>query len=466
MSALGTQERPVRVAVVGAGPAGFFTAEALLKSEAPLFEVDVFERLPTPFGLVRAGVAPDHQKIKAVTKTFDRTAKHGRFRFLGNVEVGKDIGADELSRHYDQVVYAIGSSGDRRLGIPGEELTDCHSATAFVGWYNAHPDFRDFPFDLTARRAVVVGVGNVALDIARVLLRNPDELAKTDIAGYALAALRKSQVREVVLLARRGPAQAAFEQRELQDIAQLPDVGIELDREIVEADALDLEALDARARRNVEYMLELARGERSRTERVLRLEFLASPVEILGNSQQRVTGVRVERNELVPATKGRASARGTGHFFELDAGLVFRSIGYSGLPLPGVPFDDAAGLIPNRDGRVTQRPGGDIVPALYAVGWIRRGPLGVIGTNKADAQAVAELMIADVPALERASETPRASGVIDELLGARGVRATSYDDWRVIDTLEVRAGEPRGKIREKFSSVEQMMNELLRGANQ
>jgi len=455
---LGTPERPVRVAVVGAGPAGFFTAEALLRAESPLFDVDVFERLPTPFGLVRAGVAPDHQKIKAVTKTFERTAAHQRFRFLGNVEVGRDVSAEELRAHYDQVVYAIGSSSDRRLGIPGEELRGCHAATAFVGWYNAHPDFRDFPFDLGAERAVVVGVGNVAMDISRVLLKDPAELAKTDIARHAVEALRTSRVREVVLLARRGPAHAAFDPRELSDIASVPGLGIELDLAQVEADARDPSGLDARQQKNLELMLGLARGPREPRERRLRLEFNASPIALLGEA--RVERVRVERNAAVQEPGGRVVARGTGQTFDLAAGLVFRSIGYLGLPLPGVPFDAKAGVIPNLEGRVTDAPG------TYSVGWIRRGPLGVIGTNKADGQLVAEHMREDVARLPARDPSLVSHAAIDRVLSERGVAVTTYADWLHIDRVEVSEGRASGKLREKLASVEAMMNELLarRGA--
>lgn len=440
------------MAVVGAGPAGFFTADALLRCEAPRFDVDVFERLPTPFGLVRAGVAPDHQKIKAVTRTFERTAAQARFRFLGNVEVGRDLSAEELRAHYDQVVYAVGSSSDRRLGIPGEELAGCHAATAFVGWYNAHPDFRDFPFDLGVERAVVVGAGNVAMDISRVLLKDPAELARTDIARHAVAALSTSRIREVVLLARRGPAHAAFDPRELADIAALPGVGVELDLAQVEADARAATDLDGRQHKNLELMRELGQARPPR-ERRLRLEFHASPVAVLG--ERRVEGVRVERNATVREADGTLVARGTGHTFELAAGLVFRSIGYRGLPLPGVPFDARAGTIPNLDGRVTG------APATYAVGWIRRGPLGVIGTNKADAQLVAERMIEDVAGLPAREAASVSHAAIDAVLVARGLQVTTYQDWLHLDALEVEEGRAGGKLREKVASVEAMMNHLL-----
>lgn len=455
---LGTAERPVRAAVVGAGPAGFFTIDALLRRSSPVYDVDLFEALPTPFGLVRAGVAPDHQKIKSVTKTFDKTAKSDRFRFLGNVRVGRDIGVEELSRHYDQIVYAIGSSSDRRLGIPGEELTGCHAATAFVGWYNAHPDFKDFRFRLDTPRAVIVGAGNVALDIARVLLRRPDELAETDIADHALRQLREAHVRDVVLLARRGPAQAAFGHGELADIAALEGVSVHVDRGLVEAEAAKLDELDAPARRNVELLLDLARRAPEKAERSLRLEFLASPVELLGDDQGKVKIVRAERTELVSGP-GRVEARGTGEHFDIEAGVVFRSIGYHGVPLPGVPYDDKKGVIPNQDGRVINGHG-RALPGVYAVGWIRRGPLGVIGTNKADGQAVAELMVEDVPMLVPRTPEERSHAAVDALLASRGVRVATYTDWGIIDQLEVSRGKTQGKVREKLTSVEQMLAAL------
>lgn len=427
----------MKVAVVGAGPAGFFTAEALLKQD---FEVDLIERLPTPFGLVRSGVAPDHQKLKSVTKAFEKIAKLPRFRFLGNVTVGKDVTADELAAHYDQVVYAVGSSTDRHLGIPGEKLVGSHAATEFVGWYNAHPDFREARFELDVERAVVIGVGNVALDIARVLLRDRDELAKTDIFGPALAALKKSPIREVVLVARRGPVQAAFTPVELEDIAELPAIGIQLDPEQLEVTESDFVHGDAAARRNVELMQQLAANPR-KGERTLRIEFMASPVELLGD--QRVERLRLERNELV---NGRA--RGTGKFFELETGLVFRSIGYFGERLPGVPFDPTTGIIPNHEGRV--------LPRIYAVGWIRRTATGVIGTNKVDAHTVVEKMLEDAVTLP-----DLARGGITTLLEERGVRVTTWDDWTKLDRLEVAAGQKLGKVREKFASVSAMLEALL-----
>jgi ferredoxin--NADP+ reductase len=463
-SITGAPECPVRVAVVGAGPAGFFVADALLRRESPCFEVDLIERLPTPFGLVRAGVAPDHQKIKSVTRTFERTAQSRRFRFLGNVEVGRDVSPAELAAHYDQVVYAMGSSTDRRLGIPGEELAGSHSGTAFVGWYNAHPDFRDFPFRLDAERAVVVGVGNVALDIARVLLRSPAELAKTDIAGHALEVLRGSRVREVVLLSRRGPAQAAFTPGELQDIAELEGVRVAVDAAAVEGDLAQAEGLAAGSRKNLESLLALARAEPRAAERTLRLRFCASPIELLGAPSQRVRAVRIEENELVRDAQG-VKARGTGRVEELAAGLVFRSIGYFGVPLAGIPFDTKAGIVPNRDGRVTAAPDGDVLPATYAAGWIRRGPQGVIGTNKADGQAVAEKMVEDVPLLNSARRLEKSRAAVDALLASRRVRVATFADWTLLDSMEIASGQTRDKVREKFSRVDEMLEQIGKKAS-
>lgn len=448
MSSVGSHERPVRVAVVGAGPAGFFTADALLRHQSPQFEVDLFDRLPTPFGLVRSGVAPDHQKIKSVTRAFEKTAHLERFRYLGNVTVGRDVTADELAAHYDQVVYAVGASTDRHLGIPGEQLAGSHSATAFVGWYNAHPDFRDFAVDLNVERAVVVGVGNVAIDVARVLLRAREELAKTDIAEPALEALRASSIREVVLLARRGAAQAAFTPVELEDLTHLPAIGLRVDPAQLQLEPGELAQLDAASKKNVELLRAIAANPRE-APRTLRFEFLASPVALLDDGRGRVGRVRVERNELVDS-----KARGTGQFFELETGLVFRSIGYFGEPVPGVPFDPKAGLIPNLEGRVTARPG------WYAVGWCRRSPVGVIGTNKADAHEVVQRMVEDVASL---AVRERAAGALDRLLEQRGVQVTGFAQWTQLDALEVAAGALRGKVREKFDSVPAMLSELFRG---
>ena len=446
----------LRVAIVGSGPAGFYAADFLLKSARPEFEVDLFERFPTPFGLVRFGVAPDHQNIKRVTAAFERTAKSPRFRFLGNVEVGRSVSVEELRRSYDQVLFACGSASDRKLGIDGESLEGSYAATSFVGWYNGHPDYRSQQFRLDSERAVVVGMGNVALDVARVLVRDRAELAATDIAAYALESLEKSLIRQVVLLGRRGPAQAAFDQGELESIADLDGVGVYLDEGLDRALLEPSHELSAAARKNVEYLRTLPVVSTAKEPRRVILRFLASPVALLGDG--RVERVRVEQNRLEPDGKGGFSAVGAGDFDEIEAGLVLRSIGYRGIPMPGVPFDERGGVIPNRDGRVLEAPGGAVIPGLYAVGWIKRGPTGLIGTNKSDAKQTVSLMLED--AASRRSRRKADAPVVDALLAARGLRVVTLDDWHRLDALETEHGKLRGKVREKFYAIEDMLAKL------
>jgi ferredoxin--NADP+ reductase len=408
------------------------------------FAVDLYERLPAPFGLVRYGVAPDHQTIKRVAAAFERTAKAPGFRFIGNAAVGSTIAVEELRRAYSVVVLAYGASSDRQLGVPGEELAGSHAATAFVAWYNGHPDFVDHSFDLSTERAVVVGMGNVALDVARVLLRSTKDLATTDIADDALAALEKSSIREVVLLGRRGPAQAAFDQGELKDIVELPGVSVSVEGPV------DLEGpadADAAVRKNLELLRTLPREPVAGAERRLRLVFLASPVELLG-SDGRVRAIRYEENELVEKG-GSVSARGTGRIHELETGFVVRSIGYQGLALPGVPFDAKRGVVPNECGRVL---GEDKKPlaGLYATGWIKRGPSGLIGTNKACAKETVDLAVADLPTLPVPTGDPNA-------LVAKVVDAVDFDGWRAIDAHELEQGKARGKARHKLTTVAHML---------
>jgi ferredoxin--NADP+ reductase len=457
---LGKPERPLRVAIVGAGPAGFYAADFLLRGKASgetlVTEVDLFERLPTPYGLVRSGVAPDHQSIKKVTKAFDKIAEHERFRFFGHVQVGKDIQHGELLEHYDQVLYAVGSATDRRLGIAGEDLVGSHPATAFVGWYNGHPDYRHLQFDLSAKRAIVVGLGNVAMDVTRILARDPEELAETDIASYALAALRKSQVEEVVLVGRRGAKEAAFTPRELKDIAELPGVTVQVDGGAHSVGSSD--GLSGSAKQNVDFMLELSGAAAKPARRRVRLRFLCSPVELLGEGGH-VRQVKVEANELVETPEGKTRARGTGRFETLEAGLVFRSIGYKGTALPGVPFDERAGTIPNREGRVLSSPGGQVVDNLYTVGWIKRGPSGLIGTNKSDAKETADCMLNDALRAETAKRLPKAGSVL-ELLSARKVRVVDLAAWKRLDALETARGTQLGKVREKFYDANDMLDAL------
>jgi ferredoxin--NADP+ reductase len=445
------QAPKLRVAIVGAGPAGFYAAGQLLGS-GQAAGVDLYDRLATPHGLVRAGVAPDHPKIKSVTRVYDKTASLPGFRFFGGVEVGRDVAHQELAAHYHAVLYAIGTAGDRRLQIPGEDLHGSYGAAAFVAWYNGHPDYAELRFDLGVERAVVVGNGNVALDVARMLVLSHEELARTDIADHALEALRHSRVREVVVLGRRGPAQASFTNPELRELADLREADVIVDPAEARLDAVSESWIasggaDATARRNVEVLQRYAATPPSGRPRRIVLRFLRSPVQIIGSG--RVEAVVLERNELVADPDGVPRARPTGERETLAAGLVLRSIGYVGSPLPGVPFDERHSTIHNSGGRVTDPRSGQPLPGVYVAGWIKRGPSGVIGTNKKCAQESTERLLEDFAA----GLLPEPRAQPDELIArlrARGVRVVDYAGWEAIDAYERQLGEPHGRPRVKL----------------
>lgn len=452
---VGSEERPLRVAVVGAGPAGFYAVEALVKraDDVPV-RVDLFERLPAPFGLVRYGVAPDHQKIKKAAVAYDRTARKPGVRYLGNVDVGRDVSVEALRRAYDAVILTIGSSTDRQLNVPGEDAIGSVAATRFVAWYNGHPDYVDDEFDLNVERAVVVGVGNVAMDVARILVRSVDELATTDIADYALDALRASRVREVLILGRRGAGQAAFDLAEIKAIAELDGVQVIVDPAQIR-EALDDDTLDAASRRKVEYLAELAEVPEGDAPRKVRLRFLASPVELIEHDGH-VRRVRIERNVLVEKD-GRIRPRGTGEVDEVDAGMVVRSVGYRGVPVPGVPFDEWRGVIANDAGRVID--GSEVVTGLYVAGWIKRGPTGLVGTNKACATETVKLLLEDVAE----GRIPPAAGHPNDVLGElerTKLRVIGYDDWLRIDERELADGRESGRVRRKITTVAEMLSLL------
>jgi ferredoxin/flavodoxin---NADP+ reductase len=449
-SALGTAERPLRVAIVGSGPSGFYAAGQLLSDKGRTVEVDLFERLPTPWGLVRGGVAPDHPKIKSVSRVYEKTAKKPGFRFFGNVEVGRDVTQEDLVRWYDAVLYAVGTSADRRSGIPGEDLPGSWSATEFVGWYNGHPDFRDLTFDLSGSRAVVVGNGNVAVDVARMLTLTREELETTDIADHALEALDASNVTEIVVLGRRGPEQAAFTNPELLELGELGDADIVVDPADLEiAEEVREDELDGTARRNVEILHEYAQRAPSGKRKRVVLRFLSSPVEIVGDG--RVEAVRVVRNELVRGDDGRLSARATGEEELLEAGLVFRAIGYTGVALPGLPFDERRGTIPNEQGRVAG------APRTYVAGWIKRGPSGVIGTNKKCAGDTVTALLEDLEAGRLGSEEALDAEAVDAELHERLPEIVTYEGWQAIDEAERGAGEPAGRPRVKLTRVDELL---------
>jgi len=437
----------LRAAVIGAGPSGFYATDQLLKAG---FEVDLYDALPTPFGLVRAGVAPDHPKIKSVTRVYEKTAAHDAFRFFGGVELGTHITREDLLERYHTILYAVGTSTDNRLGIPGEQLDGSHAATEFVAWYNGHPAYADRRFDLTAERAVVIGNGNVALDVARMLVLTPDELAPTDTADHALDALAAARVQEVAVLGRRGPAQAAFTNPELLELG-------ELSRADVVVDPADLEgihppAADTTKRRNVEILREYAGREAGGKSHRIALRFLRSPVEILGDAQGRVRGVRVVRNEL--DADGRAVP--TGDEEVIECGLVLRSIGYRGVPLDGIPFDERRGLIRNDDGRVVD-DNGTALRGEYAVGWIKRGPSGVIGTNKKCAADTVTAILDDAGAHALNVPGRPDRDTIEPWLRERAPALVTWSGWQAIDHHERGRGEASGRPRVKLTDVDDMV---------
>ena len=454
MTTLGTPEFPARIAIVGSGPGGFYAAEHLLKPEHPCL-VDMFDRLPTPFGLVRGGVAPDHAKIRNVTKVYEKIAAREGFRFFGNVTIGRDLSVDDLRRHYDAILFSYGAETDRSLGIPGEDLIGSYTATSFVGWYNGHPDHRDCVFDLSGEVAVIIGVGNVAMDVARILAKTADELKATDIASHALDALAESKIREIHVVGRRGAAQAAFTPQELKEMGELS-----ICQPFVSPESLLLNPASASelsensTRRNVELMNEFAAQPDRGAARRMHFRFLESPLHINGNG--RVESIVLGKNRLAGAEPFKQWAEATGESVTLPCDLVFRSIGYRGIPMPGVPFDEKRGLIPNIEGRV-QGDGGT-VPGLYVAGWIKRGPTGIIGTNKPDSHDTADRILEDLAGLPFCPK--RAAESIPALLEGRGVRYVSMGDWQKIDAAEQARGADADKPRERFTRIEEMLTVL------
>jgi ferredoxin/flavodoxin---NADP+ reductase len=454
------RRRGPRVAIVGAGPAGAFAAASLLRARGDA-EIDFFERLPTPWGLLRGGVAPDHQEIKRLEDTFDRETLARGCRFLGNVEVGVDISHAELMRGYAAVIYATGAQTDKSLGIPGEDLPGSRAATEFVGWYNGHPDYRDLDFDLSVERAVVIGNGNVAADVTRILALSLAELERTDVADHALEALRESRVREVVVLGRRGPAQAAFTSAELRELGRLDGVDMRVDPAEAELDPVSREWLHSEgtftARKNVELLSEFSRrAPDPAAERRIVLRFLRSPVAIRGNGA--AAAVDVVRNEIVRAEDGTLRARQASDDVEtIEAGLVLRSVGYRAVPLPDVPFEERRFVLPNDRGRVLT-PDGEPLTGVYAVGWIKRGPTGILGTNKRDAEETVSRLVEDLKAGALQAPENGAAEEIDALLAERCPDLVTVDGWRAIDGQELERGRAEQRPRVKLASREELLD--------
>jgi len=457
--------RPYYVAIVGAGPSGYFAAASLLRfadesvaAGGAGVHIDMLEMLPTPWGLVRSGVAPDHPKIKSVSRTFEKTAVDPRFRFFGNIAVGRDVSADDLAQRYDAVVYAVGTQSDRALGIPGEDLPGSVAAVDFVGWYNAHPHFAEMAPDISTGRAVVIGNGNVAIDVARILVTDPDVLAKTDIADHALESLHQRGVSEVVIAGRRGPLEGAFTTLELRELGELEGVDVTVDPADLEGitdedaaaagktTAANIKVLRGYAERTAE---KTAAGDQEDGNRRIVFRFRTSPIEITGNDA--VEAIVLGRNELYTDEHGRMVARDTGQRETLPVQLVVRAVGYRGVAIPGLPFDERSGTIPHAEGKIAGRDHD------YVVGWIKRGPSGVIGTNKSDSQDTVNTLVADLAGAQVSEVGPDYADELVRWLAERQPTLVTDDHWQLIDTHERGTGEPHGRPRVKLVSVADML---------
>jgi ferredoxin--NADP+ reductase len=450
---LGSIERPLRVAVVGSGPSGFYAVDALYKAPFPI-EVDMFDRLPSPFGLVRYGVAPDHLKIKNVIKVYEKDALDPRFAFFGNVNIGHDLKLAEMQKFYDAIIFACGAETDKPLGIPGESLTNSHTATEFVGWYNGHPDYQNRTFDLSHPVAVVVGLGNVAMDVARILAKTVDELKNTDITQRSLDILSQSKIKEIHIIGRRGPVQSAFTPAEIKEFHELthatPIVQAE-DLKLNDASQKELDNPQHPVRKkNFEILRKFATSAEIPKERKIIFHFLKSPAEIKGS--KKVSSIVLEKNTLSGEVEHQ-TAKGTGVLEELNCGNIFRSVGYRGVAIQGVPFDVKKGIFPNEAGRIVEN--GKVVTGLYTCGWIKRGPTGIIGTNKADSEESVHSLLSDIANLKPCA-LPQRKSVVD-FLTSKKIRFVNYAAWQKINAAEIERGKAAGKPREKFISVEDML---------
>ena len=464
MSEVGSAEQPLRVAIIGSGPAGFYTVSNFLKHKDIHVEMDMFDRLPTPFGLVRAGVAPDHQKYKTVTRAYDKSAQSDNFRFYGNVAYGDDISLDMLRDYYHQIIFCTGASSDRNLGIAGEDLVGSHSATDFVAWYNGHPDYVDAQFDLSQESAAIIGLGNVAIDVARILCKTNNELKNTDMADHALEALRNSNVKTVYVLGRRGPAQAAFTPPEIKEMAELEDTDVTIlvdEATIDDASRAEMEASgDRNVAKNVAAIEAMSAASPTGKGKHLTIRFLVSPTEII-ESDGKVSAIKIVKNEAYQDESGGIRARATDIEETIPVGLVFRSVGYRGVALPEIPFHEAWGTVHNNAGRVTQESG-EVVPGIYVAGWIKRGPTGVIGTNKTDAQETVACMVEDLKAGKILDPSKPEVKALDDFIRAMKPDVVSYENWAKINQVEVEKGEQSDRPRVKFTHIAQMLEVLGR----
>lgn len=445
---------PTFVAIVGSGPSGFYAAEALLESEADV-RISLIEKLPVPYGLVRYGVAPDHPHLKAVTAIFHKIAQDPAVTFFGNVVFGRDITLEDLKKTHHAVIFCIGADTDRALGIKGEDLPGSYTATEFVAWYNGHPDYRDAEFDLSHEVAVVIGQGNVAADVSRILLKSVDDLRHTDIAQHALDQLAESRIREVHVVGRRGPVQAKFTSKELRELGEIQGCHACVSELGSAIGPIDEEELAVKANDNAQRCFKLFSQFNGTpvvsTDRCIQFHFLLSPMEILGS--ETVEGIRFVRNRLVgPAMNQRAEA--LRESLDMPCSLCFRSIGYRGTCVPGIPFDDRRGVILNQRGRVVDERM-VVQPGIYVSGWIKRGPSGTIGSNKVDSWDTIEALLHDVPALNK--NELQDPGGLKAILDIRGLNHVNFERWLMIDSAETQMGRTRGKVREKITSIDQML---------
>lgn len=448
MTALGTESSPLRVAIIGAGPSGMYAADALFKSGISV-TVDAFDRLPTPYGLLRGGVAPDHQQMKSVAKYYDRVASHPNFSFFGNVKIGTDLTIEDLRHYYDACIFTCGAETDKKLGVAGEELQGSFAATEFVGWYNGHPDYQNRVFDLSQERVAIIGQGNVAIDVTRILAKTPQELASSDISAAAMDSLSKSKVKEIYLIGRRGPVQSAFTKMEIEELGHLEDCDIFVEPEDLELGAACLAELEAsnKAQKNVDVLRTFASRPSQKKSKKIIVKFFRSPLEILGEDHLHTLRLGITS---LSGEAGNQRASVSSEVEDLPCGLVFRSVGYYGVPIPGVVFDEKKGIIPNVMGRVES--------GLYVSGWIKRGPSGVLGSNKPDSTETVQSLLADLPTLPAAKI--RSTDAVMQLLKDRHVTVVTFSDWQRLDAEEQRRGQEAGKPREKFTSVSDMLSFL------
>ena len=435
MNSIGSENKPLEVAIIGSGPSGYYAAQSLFGSEKKI-NITMFDRLPTPYGLVRGGVAPDHQKIKNVIRVYEKISISPGFQFIGNVLVGKDISIDDLRNNFHATIFACGAETDRKLGIPGEDLQGSHTATAFVGWYNGHPDYRDLSFDLSQEIAVVVGQGNVAADVSRILSKTADELKQTDIADHALQQLAESKIKEIHVIGRRGPVQAKFTPEELKEFGELEDCNPVVDSstlQLNEASQKELESPEGRTNvKNFEVFKDFANRDLTKKNRSCFFRFLEGPIELMGT--ERLEGILLAKNSL-SGDPFKQRAEKTGETVEQKCGILFRSIGYNGIPIEGVPFDEKEGIFPNDKGRLLDN--GSVVNSVYVTGWIKRGPSGIIGTNKPDSVETVNCLLEDIEKID--GEKPGNSGIM-KILSEKQIRSVNYDGWKKIDEAEVKRG--------------------------